>query len=92
MATSKRTAAMKAADNAYQAQPEQVAKRVARNKARREAIRDGVVKKGDGKDIDHKKMLDAGGSNDKSNRRVVSAKENRSWRDENPEAYGSKKK
>jgi hypothetical protein len=83
---------MKAADNEYQARPEQVAKRVARNKARREAIRDGDVKKGDGKDIDHKQMLDKGGSNDKSNRRVVSAKENRAWREKNPEAYGKNKK
>jgi hypothetical protein len=66
----------------------EVKKRVARNAARREAIRDGLVKKGDGKEIDHKKMLDQGGSNDKSNRRVVSASENRAWRKKNPQAYG----
>ncbi len=91
MATSKRTPAMKAADNAYQAQPAQVAKRVARNAARREAIKDGVVHKGDGRDIDHKKMLDAGGTNAKGNLRAVPAKENRSWRDEHPGVYGKKK-
>jgi hypothetical protein len=79
---------MKRADNEYQAKPEQVAKRVARNKARREAIKEGIVKKGDGKDIDHKKMLDTGGSNSKSNRRVVDAGENRAWRKKNPKAYG----
>lgn len=88
---SKRTPAMKAADNAYQAQPEQVAKRVARNKARREALREGIVHKGDGKDIDHKHMLDAGGSNAKSNQRVVPAKENRGWRDDHPTTYGKRK-
>ena len=72
----------------YQKRPENVDKRVARNKARREAIREGAVKKGDGKEIDHKRMLDEGGSNARSNRRVVGASENRSWRKKNPGAYG----
>lgn len=71
-----------------QKSPEEVAKRVARNKARREAIREGVVKKGDGKEIDHKRMLDQGGSNARSNRQVVDASENRAWRKKNPGAYG----
>jgi len=88
---SERTPAMKAADDAYQAQPEQVAKRVARNAARREAMKAGLVHKGDGKDVDHRKMLDAGGTNAKSNQRVVSASENRSWRDSHPTVYGKKK-
>jgi hypothetical protein len=72
----------------YQKKPSEVKKRVMRNAARREAIREGVVKKGDGKEIDHKKMLDAGGGNGKSNLRVVSAAENRGWRKKNPKAYG----
>lgn len=72
----------------YQKRPENVGKRVARNKARREALREGAVKKGDGKEIDHKRMLDEGGSNAKSNRRVVDASENRGWRRKNPGAYG----
>lgn len=72
----------------YQKRPENVDKRVARNKARREALREGAVKKGDGKEIDHKRMLDEGGSNAKSNRRVVDASENRGWRRKNPGAYG----
>lgn len=38
---------------AYEARPEQVKRRVARNKARRAAIRAGKVKKGDGKEVDH---------------------------------------
>jgi len=72
----------------YQKRPENVDKRVQRNAARREAIRDGDAKKGDGKEVDHKRMLDKGGSNDKSNRRVVPASENRAWRKRSPEAYG----
>ena len=41
----------------YNARPENVEKRVLNNAARREAIADGKVKKGDGKEIDHKKPL-----------------------------------
>mgnify|MGYP001389798257 CR=1 FL=1 len=48
-----------------------------RNQARRQAKRDGKVKKGDGKEIDHKKPLSKGGSNAKSNQRVVSRATNR---------------
>lgn len=64
-------------DKAYNARPEQKKKRALRNKARREAERDGLVSKGDGKDIDHKNPLRNGGSNAKSNRRVRSASANR---------------
>jgi hypothetical protein len=88
MASSERSAAEKAADAAYQARPEQVAKRVARNAARRKALREGRVHKGDGKDIDHIRMLDKGGTNNASNQRIVSARENRGWRKDNPSAYG----
>jgi hypothetical protein len=75
----------------YQKKPENVDKRVERNKARREALRAGTVHKGDGKEIDHKKLLDQGGSNSPGNRRVVSAAENRAWREKHPAAYGGKK-
>jgi hypothetical protein len=68
--------------------PEEVAKRVARNKARREALADGRVSKGDGKELDHKRMLDNGGSKSTANTRVVAASENRAWRKRNPKAYG----
>ncbi len=71
-----------------QKSPEEVAKRVARNKARREAIREGRVEKGDGKELDHKQMLDDGGSKSTSNTRVVPASENRAWRKRSPKAYG----
>lgn len=46
--------------------------RAMRNKARREA----GLKVGDSREADHKKPLAEGGSNDKSNIRVVSAKTN----------------
>lgn len=46
--------------------------RSARNKARRKA----GLKVGDAKQADHKKPLSEGGSNDKSNIRIVSAKTN----------------
>ena len=62
---------------AYNSKPEQKKKRAMRNKARRQAIKDGRVSKGDGKDIDHKTPLSAGGSNAKSNTRVKSRSSNR---------------
>ena len=46
----------------YQKSPENVEKRVERNKARRQALAAGIVHKGDGKEIDHKRPLDEGGS------------------------------
>jgi hypothetical protein len=50
--------------------------RAKRNAARREAIREGKASVGDGTHVDHKKPLSEGGSNGKSNTRVVSAKTN----------------
>ena len=64
----------------YNAKPEQKKKRAMRNAARRKLMEEGVVHKGDGKDIDHKRMLKDGGSNARSNLRVVSQKTNRGWR------------
>lgn len=40
-------------ENEWQSSPEQVRRRVARNAARRKAIREGRVHKGDGKELDH---------------------------------------
>lgn len=65
---------------AYNARPEEVKKRVANNAARREAMEKGLVKKGDGKDIAHKRSLENGGTNTASNLEVQSRKENRGWR------------
>lgn len=40
-------------ENKWEDTPEQVKRRVARNRARREAMKKGLVKKGDGKELDH---------------------------------------
>jgi hypothetical protein len=53
-------------------------KRAKRNKARRKLMKEGKVKVGDGKHVDHKKPLRSGGSNSKSNLRVRSASANAS--------------
>jgi hypothetical protein len=76
----KSSAAKKAYDTAYESTPEQVKKREMRNKARAELEKKGLVKKGDGKDVDHKKPLDNGGTNAGGNLRVRTVKENRGWR------------
>lgn len=60
----------------YKSKPEQIEKRVARNKARRQLEREGLVKKGDGKHVDHKKPLNQGGSNARSNLRVMDDSDN----------------
>jgi putative SOS response-associated peptidase YedK len=65
--------------NKYQAQPEQVKNRVARNAARRKLMREGKVSKGDGKDVAHVKAFDKGGAN-KNGVRVESASKNRSFK------------
>ena len=54
----------------------------------------GKVRKGDGKDVDHKKPLSRGGSGSASNLRVVSASSNRSFsrnRDGSMKSQTSKK-
>lgn len=75
----------------YNARPENVAKRVKNNAARREAIAEGRAQKGDGKDVDHKQMLAKGGGNSDGNLRVVDQTTNRGWRGRNPEVYGKGK-
>ena len=64
----------------YHASKKAKKQRAARNRARREAEKAGTVKKGDGKEIHHVKALSRGGSNAKSNRKVISRKANRSYR------------
>ena len=63
----------------YDGTPEVKKKRAQRNKARRMLEREGVVHKGDGLDIDHKKPLSKGGTTTRSNLRVVPASKNRSY-------------
>ncbi len=64
----------------YHSKPEQIENRSQRNKARRELAKDGRVKKGDGKDVNHKTPIKSGGSNSKANLEVTSKTANRGWR------------
>ena len=64
----------------YKSRPEQIKKRVERNAARRQLMKEGLVKKGDGTHVDHIKPLDKGGSGKRSNLRVTSAKSNSSFK------------
>lgn len=61
----------------YHKKSAQKKNRAKRNKARRQMEREGRVKKGDGKDVDHKKPLSKGGGTGKSNLRVTSQRANR---------------
>ena len=54
-------------------------KRAARNKARDIMEKEGLVHKGDGKDVDHKRALSKGGKTVRSNLRVKDASANRSY-------------
>ncbi len=71
----------------YNKLPDVQKKRVENNRRRREAEKNGTVKKGDGKHIDHKIPLAKGGSSTKSNTRIVSAATNKGWRKKNPKMY-----
>jgi hypothetical protein len=62
----------------YQGTEEQKKKRAQRNKARREAMREGKVHKGDGKDVAHIKALSKGGTN-KDGVRIEAKSANRSF-------------
>lgn len=63
----------------YVGKPEVKKKRAEQNAARRTMAAKGLVHKGDGKDVDHKRALSKGGDNSTSNLRVVSAHQNRSF-------------
>ena len=62
----------------YNQQPEQKARRAQRNAARREMEKEGRVRKGDGKDVDHVKHKARGKlDNSKGNLRVMDKSKNR---------------
>ena len=61
----------------YHASPEQKKKRASRNAARSEMEKKGKVRKGDGKDVDHKNSNPR--DNSKGNLRVQSKSANRSF-------------
>lgn len=58
----------------YHGTPKQKRNRAKRNRARREL----GLKVGDSREVDHKKPLSRGGSNGRSNLRIVSRRTNRS--------------
>lgn len=63
----------------YDGTPAVKKKRAQRNKARRMMEEAGLVHKGDGKDVDHKTPLSKGGKTVRSNLKVDSASDNRSF-------------
>lgn len=71
------TEARQRAQAKYNSKPEQVKRRMARNRARAAMIREGKARKGDGKDVAHKN----GNPNDnrKSNLTMQSKRQNRSY-------------
>lgn len=76
---SKQSKAKQKYDKEYNARPEQVKKRMQRNRARAAYEREHGDLPSD-VDVDHKRRLAKGGSNDMSNLRAISQKENRGWR------------
>jgi len=64
----------------YQGKPEQLKNRAKRNFARAKMMAAGRVRKGDGKDVDHKQPLSKGGSTSKPNLRVTSVHANRAYK------------
>ena len=72
------------AERKYDSKPSVKKKRAARNRARYKMIKAGKAAVGDGKDVNHKKELSAGGTNDIGNLQSVSRSKNRSFkRDKN---------
>lgn len=71
---------IKKQDRGYNATAEMKRKRAMNNAARAMLAKEGKVHKGDGKDVDHKKMLKNGGTNSRSNLRVQTEHKNRGWR------------
>lgn len=63
----------------YGGKPEQIANRAKRNAARAELMKKGVVRKGDGLDVDHKTPIAKGGGNGAGNLRAVPKSQNRSF-------------
>jgi hypothetical protein len=62
----------------YHGTDKQKKRRAGRNAARRKMVKSGAVRKGDGKDVDHKNRNPR--QNKRSNLRVTSQTKNRGWR------------
>jgi len=76
----------------YDGKPEVKKRRAARNRARYQLMKEGKVKVGDGKDVDHVKPLSKGGSTARSNLKAKPAKANRSYERTKTGAIKSKKR
>ena len=63
----------------YKSKPEQIERRVERNKARRRAIKAGKATVGDGTSVEHIKPLSKGGSSSPKNTKIVSFADNSSF-------------
>jgi 5-methylcytosine-specific restriction endonuclease McrA len=63
-----------------QASPREKKSCAMRNAARRQLMKEGKVKKHDGKDVDHKTPIAKGGGNSRSNLRATSKSANRSFK------------
>jgi hypothetical protein len=63
----------------YQGKPEQIANRTDRNAARAQLAKKGVVRKGDGMDVDHRTPIAKGGGNGAGNLHAVPKSANRSF-------------
>lgn len=63
----------------YHGKPEKIKERAQRNAARKLMVKAGAAKKGDGKDVDHKKAIRHGGGNSRSNLRMSTVAKNRGW-------------
>ena len=63
----------------YQGTDEQKKNRAKRNAARAEMEKKGVVRKGDGMDVDHRTPIAKGGGNGSGNLRAVPKSKNRSF-------------
>ncbi len=72
--------------------PSRAKDRAQRMRARRKLEKEGAVSEGDGKQVDHKKTIKSGGSNKRSNLKVVSAKKNLSKEAKRKSAAAKKKK
>lgn len=75
----------------YDSKPEVKERRAARNRARYKLAKEGKVRVGDGKDVDHTKPLSKGGSGKRSNLKVKPASKNRSYPRTKTGAIKSKK-
>ncbi len=77
----------------YNSKPEQKKNRAARNAARATMMKEGKVRKGDGKDVDHSNPISKGGTNAPSNLVAISISANRSFaRNKNSSVKSQKSK